>query len=95
MRQHLRKQKKQRFQIVLNEFIELDRINDARKLPMRYSKFGTNIQAGPEDFASYSEKKLSPIGRTYLDQLLRTWNRCRTLALQKYLRSLWWNSGGH
>jgi len=39
----------------MDEFIELDRISNARRLPACSSEVGSGSQTGPDDFANYLE----------------------------------------
>ena len=55
VRQELRKRKSNRVQKILSEFIDLERIDDARRLPVLHTKSVEADEIRPDDFASYLE----------------------------------------
>ena len=53
MRQQLRKRKAERFKRILAEFVDLDRLDDARRLPVRDARPAGAHELQPDDFAAY------------------------------------------
>ena len=51
--QQLRKRKADRFEKILAEFVDLDRLDDARRLPIRDSVPVGILELQPDNFASY------------------------------------------
>ena len=55
VRQQLRRRKSERFSTILTEFIDFDRIKEARALPIRHAHATVHREVCPDDFATFLE----------------------------------------